>query len=82
MAHSGRGPRPRRGGKAFAAWAKHLAERGYRALAMDLAGHGPDGKLPDGGPDQSDGQFGEFDDDTVRSMGTNHAIAAVVRGTT
>ena len=69
------------GGKAFAAWAKHWAERGYCALAMDLAGHGPDGKLPDGGPDQSDtAKFGEFDDDTVRDMWTYHAIAAVVRG--
>ena len=69
------------GGKAFSAWAKHWADRGYCAIAMDLAGHGPDGKLPDGGPDQSDtAKFGEFDADTVRDMWTYQAVAAVVRG--
>ena len=29
------------GGKAFREWAEHWAQRGYVALAMDLAGHGP-----------------------------------------
>src|SRR4051812_15857510 len=31
------------GGKAFREWATLWAERGYAALAMDLAGHGPKG---------------------------------------
>src|SRR6185312_8361701 len=36
------------GGKAFREWAELWARRGYVALAMDLAGHGPNGKrLPD-----------------------------------
>ena len=44
------------GGQAFAEWATLWAERGYAALAMDLAGHGPDRvRLPDGAPDQDDG---------------------------
>jgi len=69
------------GGKAFSAWAEHWAKRGYVALAMDLAGHGPDGKLPDGGPDQSDGRkFKDFSPDTVQDMWTYHAVAAVLRG--
>lgn len=70
------------GGKAFQAWAEHWAARGYCALAMDLAGNGPDGKkLPDGGPDQSDdAKFRDFDDQTARDMWTYHAVAAVIRG--
>ncbi|HEY1190224.1 MAG TPA: alpha/beta fold hydrolase [Gemmata sp.] len=69
------------GGKAFQAWAEHWAARGYCALAMDLSGNGPDGRLADGGPDQSDNtKFRTFDEKTVRDMWTYHAIAAVVRG--
>lgn len=69
------------GGKAFREWAEHWANRGYGALAMDLAGAGPAGRLPDGGPDQSDGtKFKAFDDQTVKDMWTYHAIAAVIRG--
>lgn len=69
------------GGTAFPEWAKHWAERGYVALAMDLAGHGPDGRLPDGGPDQSDQvKFRDFSQDEVREMWTYHAVAAVIRG--
>ncbi|WP_254054139.1 hypothetical protein [Singulisphaera sp. GP187] len=46
LAHGG-------GGAAFRKWAQHWAERGYAALAMDLAGHRPDGKRrDDGGPEQ------------------------------
>src|SRR5436853_5495719 len=40
------------GGKAFSAWAEHWAQRGYVAIAMDLSGNGPNGRLPNGGPDQ------------------------------
>lgn len=70
------------GGKAFREWAELWAERGYVALAMDLAGKGPDGKPhADGGPDQTDeGEFGPFTLDTVRDMWSYHAVAAVVRG--
>ena len=70
------------GGKAFADWAKRWAERGYVALAMDLAGHGPDGeRLSDGGPEQDDrNKFRSFSDDEVDQMWTYHAVAAVIRG--
>jgi dienelactone hydrolase len=69
------------GGKAFRDWAVHWANRGYAALAMDLAGHGPDGKLPDGGPDQSDEtKFRSFTDSEAREMWSYHAVAAVIRG--
>ncbi len=70
------------GGKAFSEWARLWAKRGYVALAMDLAGKGPDGKAhADAGPDQDDnGKFGEFTLDGVRDMWSYHAVAAVVRG--
>jgi dienelactone hydrolase len=42
------------GGTASAEWTRLWAGRGYAALAMDLYGNGPDGRLPDGGPDWSD----------------------------
>lgn len=69
------------GGKAFADWADHWAKRGYVALAMDLAGHGPAGRLEDGGPDQNDEtKFRDFTDNDVHEMWTYHAVAAVIRG--
>ena len=69
------------GGKAFKAWAEHWAQRGYVALAMDLAGNGPNGRLPDGGPDQSDPvKFLNFTDAEVGEMWSYHAVAAVLRG--
>ena len=70
------------GGEAFAEWAKLWAERGYVALAMDTAGHGPDGKrLADGGPDQDDNtKFRSFTAADVRQMWTYHAVAAAIRG--
>ena len=69
------------GGKAFKDWAEHWARRGYVALAMDLAGNGPDGRLPDGGPDQSDAvKFRNFTEADARDMWSYHAVAAVVRG--
>jgi len=70
------------GGKAFAEWAALWAKRGYAALAMDLAGCGPDGKrLPDGGPPQDDNaKFRDFTDAEVRQMWTYHAVAAAIRG--
>ncbi|MFO0878437.1 MAG: alpha/beta fold hydrolase [Gemmataceae bacterium] len=69
------------GGKAFREWAEHWSARGYCALAMDLAGHGPKGRLSDGGPDQSDDtKFRDFTDDARRDMWTYHAVTAVIRG--
>lgn len=70
------------GGKAFAEWAAQWAKRGYVALAMDLAGHGPDGeRLPDGGPEQDDAsKFREFAEGEADQMWVYHAVAAVIRG--
>ncbi|MSU35761.1 MAG: alpha/beta fold hydrolase [Pedosphaera sp.] len=69
------------GGKAFKDWAEHWAKRGYVALAMDLAGNGPGGRLPDGGPDQADPvKFRNFSRAEAPEMWTYHAVAAVVRG--
>ncbi len=68
------------GGKAFAEWVELWANRGYAAIAMDLAGCGPDGqRLPDGGPDQGHDQ--KFDDlaKGIRESWPYHAVAAVVR---
>ena len=70
------------GGTAFAEWADLWAKRGYAALAMDFSGCGPERKrLADGGPDQSHAEkFHDFTKDTVDTMWTYHAVAAVVRG--
>jgi dienelactone hydrolase len=70
------------GGKAFPEWARLWAERGYAALAMDLAGRGPDGeRLADGGPDQDDQtKFRSFTDDEVDQTWAYHAVAAAIRG--
>jgi len=67
------------GGTAFAKWAQLWAERGYAALAMDLAGHGPDGhRLPDGGPEQDESC--KFKSSHLKDFWTYHAVAAVIRG--
>lgn len=69
------------GGKAFREWAEHWAQRGYVALAMDLAGHGPAGRLPDGGPEQDDqNKFRDFTAADASQMWSYHAVAAVLRG--
>lgn len=69
------------GGKAFKDWAEHWAQRGYVALAMDLSGNGPAGRLLDGGPDQADAvKFRNFTAADARDMWTYHAVAAVIRG--
>ena len=69
------------GGKAFRDWAEHWAKRGYVALAMDLAGNGPAGRLPEGGPDQADAtKFRNFTEAEVGEMWTYHAVANVLRG--
>jgi dienelactone hydrolase len=69
------------GGKAFRDWAIHWAKRGYVALALDTAGCGPKGPLPDGGPDQNDStKFRHFTEAEAREMWTYHAVAAMIRG--
>ncbi len=69
------------GGKAFRDWAEYWAKRGYVALAMDTAGVGPNGPLPDGGPDQNDvTKFRDFTDQDTGDMWTYHAVSAVIRG--
>lgn len=69
------------GGKAFRDWAEHWAKRGYVALAMDLAGNGPVGRLSDGGPDQADAtKFRNFTEREAGEMWSFHAVANVIRG--
>jgi dienelactone hydrolase len=72
LAHGG-------GGTAFKEWAELWAKRGYAAIAMDLAGCGPDKKrLVDGGPDQSDDtKFGAIDQ-PPQDQWTYHAVADVI----
>ncbi|MEO6036587.1 MAG: acetylxylan esterase [Verrucomicrobiota bacterium] len=69
------------GGKAFPDWVKHWVKQGFVALAMDTAGCGPAGLLPDGGPDQNDStKFRDFQNGEINEMWTYHAVAAVIRG--
>jgi dienelactone hydrolase len=67
------------GGTAFKEWAELWARRGYAAIAMDLAGCGPERKpLPDGGPGQSDEEkFGSIDL-PPGDQWTCHAVANVI----
>lgn len=68
------------GGKAFSAWAEHWAQRGYVAIAMDTAGAGPNGRMPDGGPDQSDDvKFRNFTAAEIPDMWSYQAVADVIR---
>jgi len=67
------------GGRAFDRWARLWAGRGYAAIAMDLAGCGPDGKrLPDGGPGQGDEEKFRRMDQPVTDQWTYHAVADVI----
>jgi len=67
------------GGTAFKEWAELWAQRGYAAIAMDLAGCGPERKrLPDGGPNQSDDEkFGAIDQ-APEDQWTYHSVANVI----
>jgi len=63
------------GGQAFAEWARMWADRGYVALAMDLEGHGPDGKTPvEPWPAE------RYLVAVVKDLWPYHAVAAVIRG--
>ena len=67
------------GGTAFKEWAELWARRGYAAIAMDLAGCGPErNRLADGGPGQSDEEkFGSIDQ-PPGDQWTYHAVANVI----
>ncbi len=67
------------GGTAFKEWAELWARRGYAAIAMDLAGCGPERKrLPDGGPNQTDDEkFGAIDQ-APQDQWTYHSVANVL----
>lgn len=67
------------GGTAFREWVRLWAERGYAAIAMDLAGCGPDRtRLPDGGPGQShEDKFGTIDE-PAQDQWTYHAVTNVI----
>jgi poly(3-hydroxybutyrate) depolymerase len=68
------------GGTAFPQWAKLWAERGYAAIAMDLAGCGPNRvRLPDGGPGQGHDMKFETIGKAVTEQWTYHAVANVIR---
>jgi dienelactone hydrolase len=68
------------GGKAFPEWAELWAKRGYAAIAMDLAGCGPDGKrMPDGGPDQSHEEKFTALNRGIHEAWPYHAVADVIR---
>lgn len=69
------------GGTAFAEWALLWANRGYAAIAMDLAGCGEGRKrLSDGGPKQSHTEKFSAIDEPLENQWTYHAVANVVRG--
>jgi len=48
---------------------------------MDLSGNGPNGRLPDGAPDQVDAtKFRNFSANDITNMWSYHAVANVIRG--
>ncbi len=68
------------GGKAFINWAQYWSQRGFAAMAIDLAGNGPAGRLADGGPPMTDGEiFRDFQPGEEKDMWTYHAVAAAIR---
>ncbi|HEY8745137.1 MAG TPA: acetylxylan esterase [Chloroflexota bacterium] len=68
------------GGTAFAEWVRLWTARGYAALAMDLAGCGPQRQpLPDGGPGQ-DNETKLLDPTTYwEDHWIYHSVAAILR---
>ena len=68
------------GGKAFKEWVEKWAADGYAAIAMDLAGKGPDGKrLNRPGPDQrGHDKFGSMETGNLREVWSYHAVSSVV----
>lgn len=69
------------GGTAFPEWAQLWAKRGYVAIAMDLAGKGPERlPLPDGGPDQVDTAKFPKSETPLKDVWSYHSVAAAIRG--
>ncbi len=68
------------GGSAFPQWVRLWAQRGYAAIAMDLAGCGPNkDRLNDGGPGQGhDMKFARIGQPKTEQW-TYHAVANVIR---
>lgn len=67
------------GGMAFEEWVRLWAERGYAAIAMDLAGCDANRKrLPDGGPGQSHADKFDTIDEPAQNQWTYHAVANVI----
>lgn len=67
-------------GAAFREWVELWNRRGYAAIAMDLNGCGPNGRLPDGGPALDHPRiFGDLATRGWRACWTYHAVAAVMR---
>ena len=68
------------GGRAFKEWVAIWNARGYAAIAMDLAGKGPDGgPLPDGGPDQGAAEKFLDPQEHWADHWTYHSVAAILR---
>jgi len=68
------------GGTAFANWAQLWANRGYAAIAMDLAGCGEGRKrMSDGGPSQSHADKFSTIDEPLENQWSYHAVANVIR---
>ena len=68
------------GGKAFKEWVEKWAADGYAAIAMDLAGRGPDGKRVNRpGPDQrGHDKFGSMETGNLKEVWSYHAVSSVV----
>ena len=68
------------GGKAFKEWVEKWAADGYAAIAMDLAGKGPDGKrVSRPGPDQRGyDKFGSTETGNLKEVWSYHAVSSVV----
>ncbi|GAB3316552.1 hypothetical protein GCM10027299_06950 [Larkinella ripae] len=68
------------GGKAFQEWVEKWAADGYAAIAMDLAGKGPDRqRLAQAGPDQGDvDKFAKLEKAPLKDMWTYQAVSSVL----
>lgn len=67
------------GGQAFQEWVELWAKRGYAAIAMDLAGNGPNAtRLEDGGPNQSDEMKFDRIGQHINEQWSYHAVADVI----
>jgi dienelactone hydrolase len=65
-------------GTAFPNWAQQWAQRGYAAIAMDLNGKGPAGRLPNGAPELIDVSVWPTIDLPLSEQWSYHAVADVL----